>query len=82
MENKLEEILENCRLVSPYNADSETELIKILQSNGAKHFRTIDDMVFTTNKHGILKGVGFMYNGDFKIWKNSNFGIFKKLYNE
>jgi hypothetical protein len=34
-------------------------------------------MVFTTNEHGILEGIGFTDTGDFKIWNNRKFGTFK-----
>lgn len=78
MENHLIEICNVAKQATAYNSETKETLIHVLKNNGGEHFTTIDDMVFTTNEHGILEGIGFTDTGDFKIWNNRKFGTFKK----
>ena len=78
MENRLTEILDLASMSSPNNYETKEEFLECLKQKGGVHFMQYIGIIFTTNEHGILDGIGFDSFGDFKIWNNSKFGTYKK----
>lgn len=78
MENQLQFIIEKASLTSAHSLEHKEEVFDILKKDGEEHFVTLGNVVFSTNEYGILKGIGFDSMGNFKIWNNRKFGVFKK----
>ena len=76
MENQIKFIVDIAQKTAAYHKNTKKEVEDILKTHGATNFTVIGNVMFSTNEHGILEGLGFDSLGNFKVWKNCMFGTF------